>query len=92
MSRWLANSALYEGGMMWWCTSMGKTIGELSNGVWEDQRTFEKIRAELQKRLPDTTFVPFTEFPIGSEQIDSDAAIERLVAKGVDAVITGNAA
>ena len=70
----------------------GKTIGELSNGVWEDQRTFEKIRAELAKRLPDTKFVPFTEFPIGSELIDSDEAVDLLVAKGVDAVITGNAA
>ncbi len=70
----------------------GKTIGELSNGVWEDQRTFEKIRAELKKRLPDTHIVPFTEFPIGSELIDSEAAIDLLVAKGCDAVITGMAA
>ena len=70
----------------------GRTIGELSNGVWEDARTFEKIRAELQKRLPETEFVPFTEFPIGSELIDSEAAIDLLVSKGCDAVITGNAA
>jgi hypothetical protein len=70
----------------------GRTIGELSNGVWEDQRTFEAIRAELMKRLPGTKFVPFSEFPIGSEQIDSEAAIDLLVAKGCDAVITGNAA
>jgi hypothetical protein len=73
-------------------TLAGKTIGELSNGVWEDQRTFEAIRAALQKRLPDTTFVPFTKFAIGSEQIDSETAIDRLIDKGCDAVITGNAA
>ena len=60
--------------------------------MWEDQRTFEKMRAELAKRLPDTKIVPFTEFPIGSELIDSEAAIDLLVSKGCDAVITGNAA
>jgi ABC-type amino acid transport substrate-binding protein len=70
----------------------GKTIGELSNGVWDDQRTFPFIRGLLQKRFPRAKFVPFSEFPIGSEQIDSEAAIDLLQQKGCDAVITGNAA
>ncbi|MFM9970370.1 MAG: hypothetical protein ACKVQK_18420 [Burkholderiales bacterium] len=70
----------------------GLTIGELSNGVWEDARIFEKLRHALAKLLPNTRFVPFTEFPIGSEQIDSEAAIDLLQAKGCHAVITANAA
>ncbi|OGA27521.1 MAG: hypothetical protein A3I01_13670 [Betaproteobacteria bacterium RIFCSPLOWO2_02_FULL_65_24] len=70
----------------------GKTIGELSNGVWEDQRTFERIRGALERRLPDAKIIPFTEFPIGSERIDSESAIDLLLQRGCEAVITGNAA
>lgn len=70
----------------------GKTVCELSNGVWEDQRTFALIRQLLQKRLPDSKIIPFTEFPVGSEHIDKDSTIDALLAKGCEAVITGNAA
>jgi hypothetical protein len=70
----------------------GRTICELSNGVWEDERTFAKIRESLQRRLPGARIVPFTEFPIGSEQIDNERTIDLLVEKGCQAVIAGNAA
>jgi hypothetical protein len=70
----------------------GRVIGELSNGTWDDDRIFPFIRAQLQQRFPHATFVPFTEFPIGSEQIDTEAAIDLLQQKGCEAVITGNAA
>lgn len=70
----------------------GKKICELSNGVWEDARTFPLIRELLKKRIPDLTIVPFTEFPIGTALIDDETAIDRLVQEGCDAVITGNAA
>ena len=29
----------------------GRTIGELSNGVWDDQRTFPFLREQLSKRF-----------------------------------------
>lgn len=70
----------------------GKTIGELSNGIWEDRRTFPVIREALRKRFPDLRIIPFTAFPIGSEQIDQESVIERLLQSGCQAVIVGNAA
>lgn len=70
----------------------GKTICELSNGVWDDQRTFPFIRKLLQSRFPGLKIVPFSEFPIGSERIDNDSTIEMLLQMGCDALITGNAA
>jgi hypothetical protein len=69
-----------------------RTIAELSNGMWEDQRIFPAIRDALQKRFPDLNIIPFTEFPIGSEQIDKESVIDRLLQKGCEAVIVGNAA
>ena len=70
----------------------GKTICELSNGKWEDQRIFAAIRESLQKRFPDAKIIPLTEFPVGSEQIDKESTIDLIVQKGCQAVITGNAA
>ena len=70
----------------------GRTIAELSNGVWEDSRTFPKIREALKKRFPDLDIIPFTEFPIGSEQIDKDGVVELLLQRGCQGVIVGNAA
>lgn len=70
----------------------GAVIAELSNGVWDDHRTFPFLRERLQARFPGLRVIPFTEFPIGSEQIDSDRVVDMLVKKGAQAVITGNAA
>lgn len=70
----------------------GKTICELSNGAWESPRTFVFIRELLQKQFADVRLIPFTEFPMGSEQIDKESTIDVLVQKGCQAVITGNAA
>ncbi len=70
----------------------GHTVGELSNGVWEDGRTFAALRGALLKRFPGVRIVPYTEFPVGSVEIDSERVIDQLLAKGCEAVITGNAA
>ena len=70
----------------------GRTIGELSNGLWDDYRTFPFLRKQLQKRFPRLKIVPYTEFPIGSVEIDKDSVTQMLLAKGCEAVITGNAA
>ena len=67
----------------------GKTICELSNGLWEDARIFGCIRGLLQKRFPDARIIPFTEFPIGTEQIDQESAVDLLLKKGCEAAIVG---
>ena len=73
-------------------TLNGKTLCELSNGVWEDARTFPLIRSLLKEKFPDLNIVPFTEFPVGTAPIDDEATIDMLVQRGCDALMTGNAA
>lgn len=69
----------------------GKTICEISNGLWEDHRTFPLIRQLLKKQFPDIKFVPYTELPVGiQEKKDIDNIGDILAAKGCDAVIGGN--
>jgi hypothetical protein len=69
----------------------GKTIGEVSNGLWQADRTFELIRKLLQERFPDCRIIPHTELPYGSVQIDSEKIVEAVKEKKCDAVILGNA-
>jgi hypothetical protein len=74
-------------------TLAGKTICEVSNLSWEDDRTFPLIRELLQKQFPTAKIIPYTEFPRGTAVI-SDATTklgEALKAAKCDAVITGNA-
>jgi len=68
-----------------------KTIGELSDRVWEHDRTFAFIRELLQKRFPDIKIIPYTEFP-NVYGITEDVLTKKLKEKGCDAVIVGNAA
>ena len=70
----------------------GKTICELSNGRWEPDRIFPRIRELLQKQFPTAKFIPYTEFPEGSDQIDVDDIGKIVKDKGCQAVIAGNAA
>jgi hypothetical protein len=69
----------------------GKTICEVSNGSWEDRRTFPLIRELLQKQFPTTKFIPFTDFPVGSSKIDVDKIGDMVKQKGCQAAIVGNA-
>ncbi|MFH1484875.1 MAG: hypothetical protein ABIH46_02295 [Chloroflexota bacterium] len=73
-------------------TLSGKTIGELSNSLWETHRTFPLIRELLLRRFPDVTIVPYTEFPVGTHFIDVDNIGELVQKKGCQAVIGGNSA
>ena len=73
-------------------TLRGKTIGELSDGVYESDRTLTLVRRLLQQRFPDVKIIPYTEFPIGTAEIDVEGIEERVKAKGCDCVIIGNAA
>ena len=69
----------------------GKTICELSDRVWEDDRTCPFIREQLQKRVPDTKIIPYTEFP-NVYGVKDEALINALREKGCDGAIVGNAA
>jgi len=73
----------------------GKTICELSDGTWEDHRTFPLIRELLQKQFPTAKFIPYTEFPHGSGPagylMDDDKVADMVKKRGCQAVITGNA-
>jgi hypothetical protein len=71
-------------------TLSGKTICELSDGIWEHARTFPRIRELLQKRLPDLKIIPYSELPVGD--IDIEGIGEVVKGKRCDGVIVGNAA
>jgi ABC-type amino acid transport substrate-binding protein len=71
----------------------GKTIGEISNRLWESDRIFPLIRELLKRRFPDIKFVPYTDFPWGADNIsDNEELGDLVVAKGCDAVIGSSAA
>jgi hypothetical protein len=71
----------------------GKTIGEISNSLWEANRIFPQIRELLTQRYPDIKFVPYTEFPSHADHLQDNEELAGLVAaKGVDAVIGSSAA
>ena len=86
------------------CTSRldtleGKTLGEVSNRIWEADRTFPLIRQLLQTRFPSIKIIPYTEFhtimynEFPTIMCPEPENIGDLVkAKGCDAVIVGNAA
>lgn len=69
----------------------GKTICEVSNRLWQADRIFERIRQLIQAQYPDARILPYTEFPYGSLQIDTDGIGEGVKSKGGQAVIVGNA-
>ena len=73
-------------------TLKGKTIGELSDGAYEADRTFTLIRSLLQERFPGLKIIPYTEFPVGMAEIDAEGIEAKVREKGCDAVIVGNAA
>jgi hypothetical protein len=71
-------------------TLEGKTICEVSDRIWEADRTFPLIRELLQKQFPTATFIPYTEFP-ETDTANPDNPAEAVKAAGCDAVIVGNA-
>jgi hypothetical protein len=70
----------------------GKTIGEISNRLWAADRIFPVIRDLLCQRFPGIRFLPYTDFPSGSDKIMDDENLGELVlANGCDAVIGASA-
>lgn len=71
----------------------GKTVGEISNRLWESDKIFPLIRDLLKRQFPDIKFVPYTEFPSGTDNIIDNEDLGRLViSKNCDAVIGSGAA
>lgn len=70
----------------------GKTIGLLSDGLFQAHRTFPLIWELLLKRFPTARIIPPDEFGVGRAEMENEETMARLVEKGCDAVITGNAA
>jgi hypothetical protein len=71
----------------------GKVICELSNDSWETDRTFPAIREHLQRQYPTAKIIPYTEFPQGKMELENAEDIgDRIIKKGGQAVIVGNAA
>jgi hypothetical protein len=71
-------------------TLNGKTICELSDGIWEHDRTFPEIRRMLLQRFPELKIIPYTQLPVGN--IDIEDIGDRVKKLGCDGVIVGNAA
>lgn len=72
-------------------TLAGKTVALLSDDMWQAHRMLPLLREKLQAQYPDATFIPETEFPMGTRQMDTEETVDMLVARGVNAVIVGNA-
>ena len=73
-------------------TLEGKTVALLSDDMWQAHRILPMIRAHLEETYSGITVLSETEFPMGTRAIDSEEAVERIVAAGADAVVVGNAA
>ena len=77
----------------------GITIGEVWNGDFKGDVTFPIIREALARRFPGLKIVPYTEFPHhhgsdhpAQQRERARGIAESLIAKGCDAVISGNGA
>lgn len=73
-------------------TLSGKIIGELSNVGFESARALSQVSELLKQKFPDIKIIPYTEFPAGEEQLDSEGIGELVKSKGCDGVIVGTAA
>ncbi len=68
-----------------------KTIGFISNDMWQAHRMLPLLREWLSENHPSSTLLPESEFPMGNTLMDTEEAVDLLEARGVDAVIIGNA-
>ena len=66
----------------------GKTVGLLSNGIWQSLRTLPMLQELLQGRYPKSNFVIIP----GNAQIQDEETMNSIVEMECSAVIVGNAA
>ncbi|MDD2252051.1 MAG: hypothetical protein WCS74_03200 [Dehalococcoidales bacterium] len=72
----------------------GKTICEVTNGDYNFDNTFPRLRQTLQNLYPGSSFIPYTEFETIPNVVDEDSIAGILAAleeAGCDGVIVGNA-
>ena len=69
----------------------GKTIGFISNDMWQAHRMLPLLRDWISEHHPDTTLIAEDEVPMGSTEIDTEEAVDALEARGGDAVVVANA-
>ena len=69
----------------------GKTIGFISNDMWQAHRILPLLRKWFAEHYPSATLIPEYEFPMGNTLMDTEEAVDQLETAGVNAVIIGNA-
>ena len=69
----------------------GKTIGFISNDMWQAHRMLPMLRDWLAEQYPTAPLIAESEFPMGNTLMDTEEAVDQLEASEVDAVIIGNA-
>ncbi len=68
----------------------GKTICEISDNLWETDRTFPLIRGLLQKQFPTIKIIPFDKMPAATTDAASKLG-EAVKKAGCEGAIVGNA-
>ncbi len=69
-----------------------KNIAVLSDDMWQAHRMLPLVRKYLAATFPDIEVLPETAFPMGNTAMDRDETADMFLARGIDAVIVGNAA
>ena len=70
----------------------GKRIGFVSNEQWQAYRMLPLLKTLLEADHPGIEVLPIDAFPQGNAVIGSEETAALVKARGVDAVIIGNAA
>ncbi len=70
----------------------GKKIGFVSNDEWQAHRTLPLVADAIKEKFSNAEIVPFSDFPVGNNEIEKDIVVKRAKELGVDAVVVGNAA
>jgi hypothetical protein len=70
----------------------GKRVGFVSNEQWQAYRMLPLLKSLLEADFPGAEVLPIDAFPQGNAVIGSEETAALVKARGVDAVIIGNAA
>jgi hypothetical protein len=69
----------------------GRTLGFLSNDMWQAHRMLPMLREHLAAQHAGIRLIPETELPMGNTAIDREETVDQLLAMGVEGVVVGNA-
>lgn len=70
----------------------GKTVAMISDDMWQAHRMLPLLKDKLEATFDGIKILPETDFPLGSNAIDTEDMVDRLIEAGAEAVIVGNAA